>query len=167
MLPLWINEGLAEYFENLSVSNAGIEVEPNLSKLDRCRKWLHEDELIPLKDYFAYTNLEWKDYDNRENLYITRTIGWSLMYFLFSQPNGHKMVGEMLDYMVNNQADKKHGYDAVALIYPGGIATLEQDWKLWLMQTDHLAVQRLENSEGLPLEYYPKIMNEPPQGQDK
>ncbi|MEM1138202.1 MAG: hypothetical protein AAGI07_20410, partial [Bacteroidota bacterium] len=84
------------------------------------------------------TNKQWKAHDNREKAYLSRTIGWSLVYFIFSKKEGAALIGKMLEYMVNHQTDASKGFSAVELYYPGGVKSLEHDWKYWLLQEDQL-----------------------------
>jgi hypothetical protein len=164
--PLWINEGLAEYFENLMINEGNIEVQPNLVKLERCREWLIQNKLLSLNDYLAYNNKEWKANDVKEKLYQSRTLGWSLVFFLFSKNEGNDLVGEMLNIMVNNQGNTKHGFDAVVKTYPGGITVLEHDWKFWLLQKDHLAVQKIKNNDAQLPDLTPENKKDDARGQD-
>jgi|GEM_PF-4981941 len=145
--PLWINEGLSEYFENLVFEDDNIVVKPNLVKFERCKDWLTNDQLISLSQYLAFNNKEWRANDIKEKQYQSRTLGWSLVYFLFSKPEGSSLVGKILDNMVNGQTDSKHSINSVVKSYPGGVAALERDWKFWLLQKDQLAVQKIKNEE--------------------
>ncbi|MBT32711.1 MAG: hypothetical protein CMO01_23865 [Thalassobius sp.] len=147
--PLWINEGLSEYFENLDIEFESIKVQPNVVKLERCREWLLKNEMVPLSDYLGFSNKEWKENDGKENVYQSRTIGWSLMYFIFSKPEGAEIVGKMLKYMVANQYDENNAYKAVELLYPGGVKAIEHDWKFWLLQNSNLVAQEVEKDNNL------------------
>lgn len=143
--PLWINEGLSEYFENLVLEGDNIEVQPNLVKLERCRDWLANNQLISLEQYFAFTNKEWKKNDIKGKKYQSRTLGWSIIYFLFSKSEGTTIIGNMLNSMVNNQSSVNHSFNAVIKSYPGGIVALERDWKFWLLQNNQLAVHKIKS----------------------
>ena len=147
--PLWINEGLSEYFENLDFNTENIEVQPNIIKLERCREWLVNNQLISLENYLKFTNKEWKENDGKENIYQSRTMGWAIVYFIFSKPAGSDIIGQMLKYMVNHQQNANNAYLAVESLYPGGVKALEHEWKFWLLQKTQLASQKVEKSTGL------------------
>jgi tetratricopeptide (TPR) repeat protein len=77
-VPLWINEGLAEFYSTFSARkdtvSVGLPVAEHLA-------WLHQQSLIPLKDLFAITH-DSKEYHegNRQGVFYAES--WALVHYL-------------------------------------------------------------------------------------
>ncbi|HEX3578893.1 MAG TPA: DUF1570 domain-containing protein [Thermoanaerobaculia bacterium] len=77
-VPLWFNEGLAEFYSTFSARkdtvSVGLPIAEHLA-------WLHQQSLIPLKDLFAITH-ESKEYHegNRQGVFYAES--WALVHYL-------------------------------------------------------------------------------------
>jgi tetratricopeptide (TPR) repeat protein len=77
-VPLWFNEGLAEFYSTFTARkdavSVGLPVAEHLA-------WLHQQSLIPLKDLFAITH-DSKDYHegNRQGVFYAES--WALVHYL-------------------------------------------------------------------------------------
>jgi tetratricopeptide (TPR) repeat protein len=77
-VPLWFNEGLAEFYSTFSASKdtvaVGLPVAEHLA-------WLHQQPLIPLKELFSITH-DSKEYHegNRQGVFYAES--WALVHYL-------------------------------------------------------------------------------------
>ncbi|MDW7691741.1 DUF1570 domain-containing protein [Flammeovirgaceae bacterium SG7u.111] len=154
--PLWLNEGLSEYFERLVVRREDISIKLQASKAERCKKWVEEGSMIPLKDYLSQSNKEWKRNETKELGYQSRSVAWSLIYFLMNDIESQKILGKVIRHIEQNQETEGISYKAIQRHYPGGVAKLEQDWHKWIL-SDFQA-----HSFSLPVTYLPNIHKKTP-----
>ncbi|HEV7426699.1 MAG TPA: DUF1570 domain-containing protein [Thermoanaerobaculia bacterium] len=77
-VPLWFNEGLAEFYSTFSAHKEMVEVG---FPIDAHLAWLHKQPLIPLKDLFAI-NHDSKEYHegNRQGVFYAES--WALVHYL-------------------------------------------------------------------------------------
>jgi tetratricopeptide (TPR) repeat protein len=77
-VPLWFNEGLAEFYSTFNARRNNVEVGVPVAEH---LAWLHKQSLIPLKDLFAITH-ESKEYNegNRQGVFYAES--WALVHYL-------------------------------------------------------------------------------------
>ncbi|KMT66809.1 hypothetical protein [Catenovulum maritimum] len=90
-LPRWLNEGLSEYNENLSIRYQTKHFLPNPS-------WSNNNyisaKLLPLKQLLNATKTDW-DGELRQSLYAT---SWSFIYYLMDSPERKSALAQLLIY---------------------------------------------------------------------
>jgi hypothetical protein len=129
-VPLWINEGLAEYFESLNLFDGTRCICLQESRMSWCEHWLKTGFPVGFQRFFAMNRDQWNAFDKANNN-AGYTMGYSIVYFLMTGPRTQSILKEILwDF-------KRNGYkaDSVATInqyYPGGIRKLEMHWKRWI-----------------------------------
>jgi hypothetical protein len=122
--PPWLTEGLAEYFETMKVSGQGGEIHPN----QRHIKLLQSSKLPRLQAYLAITRPEWHG-EHRDRNYA---IAWSLIYFLMEGAPGMYALQETVQEAHASFCKPFSAASALDNAYPGGISSLEADWRKWL-----------------------------------
>lgn len=132
--PKWLNEGLAEYFEELELSNNQIKINPQKNKEKRCKNLLDQNKLPILVNYFEINNRAWIN-DNAKNAKISSTIAWSLVYYMMSSQKGQILIEQILHYIKNNPSKKNASLDAFEKYIPEGLAQFEMQWRNWLSKT--------------------------------
>lgn len=130
--PSWFNEGLAEYFEQLQVSGQTRQIEP----VDY--HWVHLQQrqklgqLMPLRDYINLSPQRWYSGDLQDHY----GMGWSLIYYLMSEPEGKRFLKEMMNKMAENYCWSTPGSEYFDDRYPGGFKAFEAGWKNWLAKSE-------------------------------
>ena len=122
--PVWVNEGMAEYFELLSVKSNTKIIEPNKAWL----AYLRQSGTMPLQDYLQLQANEWYAGDQRQ-MYAT---AWSLVYFFMAQPERKQFFATMLATMAKNKCQLFASADYMQAHYAQGIVGLQRDWQQWL-----------------------------------
>jgi cytochrome c-type biogenesis protein CcmH/NrfG len=99
-VPLWFNEGLAEFYSTFSgrndVVNVGYPIAEHLT-------WLHKQPLIPLKDLFAITH-DSKEYNegNRQGVFYAES--WALVHYLMvGNPARREQLGTYVGLIANGK----------------------------------------------------------------
>jgi tetratricopeptide (TPR) repeat protein len=107
-VPLWFNEGLAEFYSTFSARkdtvSVGLPVAEHLA-------WLHQQTLIPLKDLFAITH-DSKDYNegNRQGVFYAES--WALVHYLMvGNPARRDQLGTYVGLIASGKSidDAFHG----------------------------------------------------------
>jgi len=122
--PLWINEGLSEFYETAYFNNEQIYVRKHYNKTKKLKEWLEKDELPSIKKFLSISNKDWRKED-KQPLYKTRTISWGLVYFLMSSKKGRQYLSNVIKSLHQNPKNSSYVLDYV---YEGGINALEKDF---------------------------------------
>ena len=89
-VPLWFNEGLAEFYSTFTAHNDSVEVG---LPIDQHLAWLRTQPLIPLKELFAIDH-DSKDYHegNRQGVFYAES--WALVhYMMIGNPERRAQLG--------------------------------------------------------------------------
>lgn len=130
--PNWINEGLAECFENVQVKGKKILLYHNGVWVEKMKHKLREGSLRPLEEYLNISNQAWRASPARvENSYYM--IGWSIMSTLLASQQGIESLRAILSNLNNSGWWHEGGLTALFNdSYPGGIKNLDRDWRAWI-----------------------------------
>ncbi|PHS72186.1 MAG: hypothetical protein COB22_05665 [Cycloclasticus sp.] len=124
--PVWLNEGLASFFENTVITGKDIySYELNSEYL----KLLHRTRLSSLNDHFSQARQQWYDINNSD---LNYAVDWSLVFYMMRTPQGRSLLRYMLDRLAVVDCQ---GFDTVNFInqfYPGGLRAFESGWRHWL-----------------------------------
>jgi cytochrome c-type biogenesis protein CcmH/NrfG len=100
-LPLWFNEGLAEFYSTFSARKDTVEVGmPIAAHLT----FLHQQSLIPLKDLFAVTH-DSKEYHegNRQGVFYAES--WALVHYLMiGNPERRDQLGTYIGLVASGKS---------------------------------------------------------------
>ncbi|UCC23289.1 MAG: DUF1570 domain-containing protein [Planctomycetota bacterium] len=131
-IPLWINEGLAEYFDGLNVFGENRRVYLHEHHHRWIKRWNRNSFPVELDEYLSLKHKEWHKLNREvENCNAAYTMGYSLVYFMMSRSSTEKVLKELLwDF-------KRHGRKAnsIAIInkhYRGGLENFEKQWRKWI-----------------------------------
>ena len=132
-IPIWLNEGLAEYFEALSFKNTMTRIiKPDNAHL----KLLSKSSLPSLASHFNITNEQWYSESSKNKHYA---LGWSLVYFMMSSKQDKQFLKLMLDHLAYNYCKPFSDIQYINKHYPGGLSGFEHNWRSWLASSkrDH------------------------------
>lgn len=126
--PGWLNEGLAEYFENIEISGQLIEVQPD-------RHWLTTYDItrkhVPLRQLISSPYSEWYG-DRRSQFYGS---AWLFTFFLLDSQQQSDFRG-LISEVAKNPCMPFDGVEYFERSYPGGLAGLESDWRSWIARAE-------------------------------
>lgn len=87
--PRWLNEGLAEYSENINVIGNSASVYPDQSWT---KKGYISTPLLPLSTLFSVKNSDW-DSKIRQQLYAT---SWAFTFFIMGHPHRKSILARLI-----------------------------------------------------------------------
>jgi len=125
-LPRWLNEGLAEYIEQITPSYDSFQVDLNMNAINSVKK-------RPLKLSTFLDKNSWRRYGSN----VMYTHSWALIFFLFSSDEGKNALGKVLSDYQAVSCEESISLDAGTLLsdYYGGIEQLQTDFSNWLNST--------------------------------
>ncbi len=127
--PVWMHEGLAQYFQMLKVQDNGQAVVTALpSAQARIRQWLDDGNLITMRQYLSMDDQQWRRLAHQLNA-IPYTVAWGTTAFLMSKPVGRSTLRKLLQEL--EKTDRRPTLQRIDQIYPGGLTRLEYDFFRW------------------------------------
>ena len=133
-IPLWINEGLAEYFDGLNVFGENRRVYLHKNSQKWLKRWAKKGFPIGLENYLSLSSSEWYKFDEKiENCNAGYIIGYSLVYFMMSRNNTEAVLKELL-WEFKKQGKQANSVKVVNIHYPGGCERFEQIWHKWILR---------------------------------
>ena len=136
-LPLWINEGLAEYFERIVPEEGSVTVGHQDARYYKLRQDLESQNLPELKEYLSAWDSAWKRNINAHGD-VTRSVAWSLVHYLMSTQQGQNTVIHIL--RDKNEDKSLTSVEIINKHYPGGLESLEANWRSHVAQSPTLHV---------------------------
>lgn len=124
--PPWLNEGLAEHFETMQVSQQSARFADNAYHIDLLRS----EGPVALRDIVQLSGKQWMASDT-ERRYAS---AWSLVAFMLDSPAGQRTLQSVIREAYAQRCTP--GYELLETLgsYPGGITAFERDWRRWLDQ---------------------------------
>jgi len=128
--PLWLNEGLAEYFEGMNVFGEKRRIYIQKWRIKWCKHWAKKGFPITLKEYVGLDYKQWMAFRGKDQN-AAYTIGYSLIYFLMSRKSTETVLKELL-WDFKRQGREANSLQVIDNCYPGGFKKLERMWLKWI-----------------------------------
>jgi hypothetical protein len=122
--PRWFDEGLAEYFEQASISGDAIRSSPSPSHQAGLADWLKTGKRPDLRELLGMNTWTWIDHD-WEKGYMVRALAWSIVDVMMSS-EGHETLRDFIEAL--KARGGLHSYEALERSYRGGAHTFEEAW---------------------------------------
>lgn len=127
-IPVWLNEGLAVYFESMHVSGLSATVPLSDYWLGVLRQRGYNRQLPDLRRTLDSEHNQWYAANGHDNLsYAT---SWSLVWFLMDSEAGRDILRQLLHPPKRGSVPASS--DVIARHWPGGLDGFSQDWQHWL-----------------------------------
>ncbi len=126
--PLWLHEGLAKYFEMLSMRQQYSQVSPNLDWLALATSSIDTGYPASLADFLDLSPQEWRG----EAQAVHYALGWSLVYFMLDNNDGKRALIALMQKLADDYCTPTNSTVQLNLSYPGGIPALQEDFYAWL-----------------------------------
>ncbi|MFA5239711.1 MAG: hypothetical protein WC476_08415 [Phycisphaerae bacterium] len=131
-IPLWINEGLSEYFDGLNVFGQNRRVYLHEHHQRWLKRWAEKGFPVNLDEYLGLNRSQWHELNRKiKHCNAGYTIGYSLVYFMMSRSSTEEVLKELLWEFKRKGKDA----DSIKIInehYPGGLEKLERNWLSWI-----------------------------------
>lgn len=149
-LPIWLNEGLAQYFEHGVVNDAGGMSLGMTSgpRIERVKTAIQQGDTLPIATLMRVTPRQWTEVLRRhsDRAHLLYAQSWSWVYFLI-QANDGKHRPQLIDYLKRlSRGDRAD--DAMLMSFgEQGLEPLANDWRRYALtqQPDEIteATERL------------------------
>ena len=127
-LPLWLNEGLAEYFSKLTVRSQFSQVGVHEDWLQLARATVESGYPARFAEFLKLEPDDWRN-ANEANHYA---LAWSLVYYMLSTPQGKQTLASIMQQMAEQYCQPLDSAETLARSYPGGLSALEKELYAWL-----------------------------------
>jgi len=128
LAPAWLNEGLAEYFEQVEDRDELAVIPPQPERNDWLRVAVRERRSLPLAELLALDAARWGALPD-DALYLAYTQAWSLVSFLMDAPGTRE---ELRALIADLRRTPQGSLAVLERRHPGGVAALEREWLRWL-----------------------------------
>ncbi|MCX5685108.1 MAG: DUF1570 domain-containing protein, partial [Planctomycetota bacterium] len=131
--PLWLNEGLAEFFERAQFIGGQFQAGQAPAHLVReLQSALAEDKLLPVPEMLTITSEKWTEAVKKESREagIEYAEAWAMVHFLQGADN-NKYQGPFVQY-IWHLGRGRSSKDAWDLAFGGGIAAFEKRFKEYI-----------------------------------
>jgi hypothetical protein len=123
--PVWLREGLAEYFETASAKPEGLVVADQPRHRRQLAEWLKGRREPDLRQLLALNRSMWREHEVAGSARV-RALSWSVVAFLMSSEGGRKAIHEFLASLKNQRG--LYSLAAFDRSFPGGAAAFEREW---------------------------------------
>ncbi len=126
-IPKWINEGMAEYFEDVVIKDSELYINLSPSRMRKLGRMSEDQYLDRLSKFLAIDNSIWYTTRNSDTVWGFYSMSWSLVYFLMSSREGQILLFELIEASKRNYGQ----IDSKAIIeqnYRGGYRKFKRDW---------------------------------------
>ena len=136
-LPVWLNEGLAQYFEHAVLDeDGGMSLGlTSRARIERVKAAINQGGALPVLSLMRVTTGQWAGIlradPDRANLLYAQS--WSLTYFLIHSNNGeHK--SKLLDYLKRLSACDRPDDALLVAFGKDGLKPLADDWRAYALR---------------------------------
>jgi hypothetical protein len=123
--PVWLREGLAEYFETASASADGLVVTGQLRHRRQIAEWLKGSRQADLRQLLALSRSMWRDHEVAGSQRV-RALSWSVVDFLMASAGGRKVLQDFMAALKDQRG--LYSLEAFNRTFPGGAASFERQW---------------------------------------
>jgi uncharacterized protein DUF1570 len=128
--PMWLNEGLSEYFEGLNVIGKKKRVNLQQNRHSWMKSWARTKMPVPLDVYLDLNYDQWQEL-NKKDSNAAYTIGYEVTYFLMSNSRNLELLKKMLNqFRLFGNTVKT--VQMINVSYPGGFKKFEERWMKWI-----------------------------------
>ncbi|HEY0962480.1 MAG TPA: hypothetical protein VGE69_08990 [Pseudomonadales bacterium] len=131
LVPIWLHEGLAEYFSRIDIIGQVERVTADEAALQRARTRLRSGYSRRLRDFLSLDPDEWNGVDKRAHY----DLAGALIFFMMGNEDHRRALSKVLSTTAAQYCRKLDTSALLDEFYPGGIATLERNFSAWLQDT--------------------------------
>ena len=128
MIPIWLNEGLATYFETMQVAGQGVTVPLSAYWLQVLRKRGYTRQPPDLRLTLDSEHAQWYAANGADNQ--SYALSWSLVWFMMDSDQGRDILRQLLHRDANRLSPPSSRL--IDQHWPGGFTGFSQDWQRWL-----------------------------------
>jgi hypothetical protein len=132
--PIWLNEGLAEYFSRLHIYGLTAEVPVAPRWLSTLRRRGYDRRAPDMTEHLNALPPAWQQANGPDH--ESYALSWSLVYFLMDSRQGRTIIRQLLDRVQGSPLPVRDSAGFIAQRWDGGLAAFTRDWQKWLASAD-------------------------------
>ncbi|MCP3904289.1 MAG: DUF1570 domain-containing protein [Planctomycetes bacterium] len=146
-LPLWLNEGLAEFFgEAVRVGDRLVLGQSTPRVIDRVKNAIERNEHVPFSAMLRMSNQTWNENVKNGDAAIYYNQAWSMVHFLvYADETRYQPAFERYLRLLNNGIPSE---EAFVQVFGGDLDAFEKQWKRYALAAKPsafvTAVERIE-----------------------
>lgn len=133
-VPIWVNEGLAEYFSRLRVYGLTAEVPVARHWLQTLRQQGYHRDAPNLIRHLNALPAAWQQANGAQNL--SYALSWSLVYFMMDSPEGRRILRALLERARSTPLPLVDSTGFIDQRWDGGLDDFTRHWQQWLADAD-------------------------------
>lgn len=129
-LPTWLNEGAAEYFEQMQIAGLGAQISISPYQLKRVSAEYESGSFLRVEEL---TRLPHRQFHINQNNKMAM-YGWSgaLFFYLSSEESKQNVLLKLFEELPAAENALDHSVIIFERYYPGGLVRLQRDFERWL-----------------------------------
>jgi hypothetical protein len=127
--PVWLREGLAEYFETAAASGDGLAVSDQPGHRRELARWLTGGRQPDLRQLLALNRSMWREHEVAGSARV-RALAWSVVGFLMSSPAGQAALRAFLATLRDQRG--LYSLEAFNRTFPAGAGAFERQWQAYV-----------------------------------
>ena len=136
VLPIWLNEGIAEYMESMLIQGQQRQAKPKEKQIVFLQEQLNNNNMMTLTEFIDLPYLSWYKTEQSRTHYA---MAWSIIYWLQSSDQGKDFLQTLLNELGFAPCQRFNATHYIETHYPQGLEQFEQQWISWLNQKEHTA----------------------------
>lgn len=133
-VPIWLNEGLAEYFSRMRVHGLTAEIPLNRRALHTLKRRNFHRDAPELREHVNASPDAWQQANGADNL--SYSLSWSLVYFLMDSEEGRSLIRTLLERARNSPLPLRDSAAIIEQNWEGGLNALTREWQDWLRNAE-------------------------------
>ncbi|MDF1782119.1 MAG: DUF4124 domain-containing protein [Alcanivoracaceae bacterium] len=129
-IPTWLNEGLAEYFEQMNVAGLGASVPVSRYWVRVLQRHGYVQRSPNVQQIMDSLHQDWYSANGADG--VSYAVSWSLVWFLMDSRNGRSIIEQILT--TPHSPDHPNSSSFIQRSWPGGIAAFTEEWRDWLRE---------------------------------
>jgi len=123
--PTWFNEGLAEYFERLSVEGQSKRIDVSQHHLTLLKESLADASLMTPTQYLAIDGRAWREHEQG----MMYAMAWSIVHFMMQDSLGREPMKILMEHMAANYCKPVDSEAFIEQHYVGGMNAFSERWQ--------------------------------------
>jgi len=130
--PVWFNEGLAEYFERLSIEGQSKKVNPSPGHMKLLREALKDGELMTPEAFLSIKGRAWREHEQNK-MYA---MAWSIVHFMMQDSLGRETMKLLMTHMAENYCKPVNSVTFIEQHYVGGMTEFSKRWRVAIVSSE-------------------------------
>lgn len=138
-LPVWVNEGLAQYFEDGIIVKKKMSLGlANARRVESMKTAIADDQTLPVRELLTISEEQWSQTLRADPAKASRLYdqSWSIVYFLVTASERYRMAFERYLSSVSNGIPSERAFQDAFGLNDRTAPELDRAWRRWAMKLE-------------------------------